>query len=259
MSARHTLSKRIPWIFFDLDDTLWDFSNNSLESLRHLYENIGEFKGFDSFKEFIDIYHLHNSELWSAYSKGEIDTDTLKIERWRRKFNEKLPYSVELSRIKEIDREYLSFLSAIPREMEGVTEMLESLSHRSIIGVISNGFSDTQYRKLKFSGLQKYVTRIIVSEEIGISKPDPAIFQYAVRETGATGIQLMVGDNFSTDILGAVKSGWHAIWLNLNNKEVPITSEDFEKEGLDSSLLFDCVSNILDVKNSIERFLSRFW
>ena len=77
--------KPIPWIFFDLDDTIWNFSANSLLSLNKLFSVSPILrKLFPSAGEFIEIYHTNNSLMWDLYSLGKVSTKDLKVERWRR-------------------------------------------------------------------------------------------------------------------------------------------------------------------------------
>lgn len=242
------------WIFFDLDDTLWNFSANSAVSLKKLYDISPILKKlFKDINEFIDIYHKNNSLMWDYYAKGNVTTKELKVERWRRTLATR-QFEVLTAVCEELDRNYLEILAQGEEKFEGVEEMLQRLTKKYLIAILSNGFIKTQYQKLHYSGLEKYVTRTIVSEEIGINKPNPKIFEYAVQETGVSNPYLMVGDNGETDIYGAMKSGWHTIWYNPEGKEFPISSMEMEQEGVDSSLLFAIVKDMDELEAAIEQF-----
>lgn len=243
------------WIFFDLDDTLWNFSANSAVALKKLYEISPILrKLFKSIDEFIEIYHRNNFLMWELYSQGRISTHQLKVERWRMTLATR-QFEVLTAVCEELDKNYLDILAEGKLMIEGVTEMLQRLTKKYLIAVLSNGFSATQYKKLHFSGLEKYVTRTIVSEEIEVNKPNPKLFDYAVRETGATPPYLMIGDNAISDIYGAMKSGWHAIWYNPGEKDFPFTPQELKKDGIDPSLLVAVVKDIPSLETAITSFL----
>lgn len=240
--------KRPLWIFFDLDDTIWDFKKNSMISLRQLYDSSSILKKyFKTFDELDIEYHIHNSYLWDALSRGEISSHDLKAERWRRtllsKSNEVMTEICE-----ELDRNYLDILASIPNVMANAHEVLARLQQKVLIGVISNGFAATQYQKVRFSGLWRYITRIIVSEEIGKAKPDKALFHYAESETGAVAPHIMVGDNLTADVIGAMKAGWYAIWMNPEAKDHPDISKLSESHCFNPSFYLGSVKTLEEVE-----------
>ena len=245
--------KRPEWIFFDLDDTLWDFAANSLRSLEYIYNETALVRDkFPSYHRFLDVYHTHNSRMWEEFAKGNVTSDFIKTERWRATLFPETSPDNPPSECIEINDSYLSKLATFPYMPDGVIPLLEKLVKSKIIGVISNGFADTQYRKLNSSGLWKYVARMIVSDEVGIQKPDPRLFDYAISETGASGIPVMVGDNPDTDILGALLAGWKAIWYNPANKDFPYTIEDLRAKGINPKLYLGSAQDM----QALERLLS---
>lgn len=247
----------VPWIFFDLDDTLWNFSANSTVSLKELYKISPILrKLFKSLEEFIDIYHVNNSLMWDYYSKGKISTKELKVERWRRTLATR-QFEVLTAVCEELDSNYLDILAQGKEMIPGVLEMLDRLTKKYILGILSNGFSKTQYKKLHYSGIEKYITRTIVSEEIGINKPNENIFHYAIEETGASQPYLMVGDNPETDVLGAMKSGWSAIWYNPSGKKFPFSPEEIDKMGVKYELLYAEVKDMRELEHSIDSFFNQ--
>lgn len=236
------------WLFFDLDDTLWDFKRNSLESLRHVYSIYPEIFGrFPTFEQFVDEYHAHNSDLWIDFAEGKVSSGRLKSERWRRTLFPGSDSEKPVAVCADIDREYLHFLAEQPGLVDGVREVLDNLSRRYMIGVLSNGFLDTQYRKLRHSGLWRYVVRTIVSDEVGYQKPDPRLYKYAVDATGAVGTPVMIGDNPHTDIIGALRAGWQAVWYNPEELEFPYSKEILGKEGIHPGLYLGSIQKISDL------------
>lgn len=245
---------RPQWLFFDLDDTLWDFKKNSEETLRYVFSNFKEINSrFKSPESFLDTYHMHNDVLWKDFADGKISSELLKTERWRRTlFANSDPMSPpEICRV--IDARYLSILATKPYLTEGAEELLHSLSKKYMIAVLSNGFIDTQYHKLKFSGLWKYITRTVVSDEAGFQKPDPNIYKYAMEATGATGTPIMIGDNPKTDILGALRSGWKAVWYNPYNKEFPLSYNDIISTGINPDLYLGSISHLKELETLLTR------
>lgn len=242
------------WIFFDLDDTLWNFTSNSAIALRKLYEISPILKKlFKDISEFINIYHDKNQLLWDLYAQGKVTTNQLKVERWRLTLSTR-QFEVLTAVCEELDRNYLDILAQESEKIEGVEELLEKISKTSLIAVLSNGFSKTQYKKLHYSGLEKYINRVIVSEEIGINKPNKKLFDYSISETGATPPYLMVGDHAQTDIIGAMKAGWHAIWYNPEGKPFPLSEVEMQTQGIDSHLLVGIVKNMTELYKAIQNF-----
>ncbi|MDE5872205.1 MAG: HAD-IA family hydrolase, partial [Muribaculaceae bacterium] len=118
---------------------------------------------------------------------------------------------------------YLRMLGECDTPVEGARELLDELSRKCLIGVLTNGFTEVQYRKLHSTGLDRYVQRMVISDEIGIQKPDIRIFRYAETATGASPEStIMIGDNPDNDIKGAINAGWHAVYFDRKNK--PFTS-----------------------------------
>ena len=243
----------VRWIFFDLDDTIWNFSANSAISLKILYEISPILrKLFPKIEEFIDIYHRHNGNLWNLYAKGEVTTAQLKLERWRRTLATR-QFEVLTAVCEELERNYLDILAQQKDMIPGVTDMLERLSKKFMLAVLSNGFSQTQYKKLRYSGLGKYITRTIVSEEIGINKPNKRLFDYAIEETGAEPPFLMVGDNPETDVLGAMQAGWYAILYDPSGRLFPLSDEEIRMRGAEPDHLLGVASNMDELETLIER------
>lgn len=223
---------RPQWVFFDLDDTLWDFRRASAESLEHVWSAFpllgAKHGGFGAFAE---AYRRENDRLWDLHAAGKVTSAFLRPERWRRSIDAGDTSETLLAQCREIDTAYLAFLSSRPHEVDGASALLRALARTALVGVISNGFTDTQYRKLQASGLWRWVTRTVISDETGIQKPSAAIFEYALEETGCVArpftaaAPIFVGDNFSNDVAGALEAGWRAVWFNGRGKPFPATEQ----------------------------------
>ena len=87
--------------------------------------------------------------------------------------------------------------------------------------ILSNGFTEVQYKKINNSGLGGYFDKIILSEDAGVNKPHPEIFDYALKQTNASAEEtIIIGDNWKADIEGARNSNIDQIWLNRNGDNV---------------------------------------
>ncbi|MDE6533687.1 MAG: YjjG family noncanonical pyrimidine nucleotidase [Muribaculaceae bacterium] len=245
------------WIFFDLDDTLWDFNSNSLKSLLFIFNRFSIISSiFGNFDSFVHQYRIHNSKLWEEHARGMISSSFLKTERWRRTlFPDLLPERVPVI-CRNIDVEYLDYLATQTDIAVNAIEVLHCLSRHFMIGVISNGFKDTQYKKLYNSGLWRYVTRMVISDEIAIQKPDTRIFRHAIRETGASGIPVMVGDNPEADILGALQAGWDAIWFNSRDMDFPFSEDELRCRGINPDSFLGTARNMEDVSRILQMRMS---
>lgn len=199
-------------LFIDFDDTLYDTHGNAIIALKELYGafNLGE--KLSSEEKFYEEYWKANVALWGQYSRGEIERDYLIVERFRRPLAA-CAYSSEGWLTKEyclkVSDKFLEFCSVKPGVVEGAHELIKHLKASGYrLHICSNGFHEVQYKKLRACGLLDYFDTIILSEDAGVNKPSPAFFDYAFRMTGAEReTTLMIGDNYNSDIIGAINSG----------------------------------------------------
>lgn len=226
----------VKWVWIDLDDTLIDFHANSRIALRILYDemNLGRF--YACCDDWIAAYEKNNKSLWSRYNRAEITKDFLRIERmraviahaWHGGDDELVNLSWEM------DSVYLSRLVEQKTLVEGAPEMLDYLRRRGYnIGVLSNGFSQVQHLKIASAGLTDRIDMVILSDDIGVNKPDRRIYDYAMKQSGCPDFNahVMIGDNPDTDIAGAVNAGWGAIYFNRGKAEAPVAHERFVEIG----------------------------
>ena len=202
-------------VWLDLDDTLIDFRGNSRLALAEVYEHERFDRLYRTVDEWIENYEFHNRRLWELYNRAEISGDFLRMERFRAPLSDA---GVDPERATEMSRRldplYLDCLAATPGTVDGARELLEFLKGRGYtVGVLSNGFADVQQRKLETAGLRRLVDIVVLSDDIGVNKPDKRLFDHAMVRVGETDPRrhLMIGDNASTDIAGAVNAGWQAI------------------------------------------------
>lgn len=209
--------KTVEWVWVDLDDTVWDFYANSWDSLGEIYYQEGLDAYFSSVDDWREKYFKCNHSLWPLYNEGKITKEYLQLERFRRVLDEAgYPQDQLVEKAKALDPLYLSILGAKTRLIDGAREMLEYLKGKGYkIGLISNGFYEVQYRKMRSTNIEHFFDVVVLSDDIGVNKPDRRIFDYALKKAGATAeTSLIVGDNPDTDIAGALAAGWKAVFFN---------------------------------------------
>lgn len=205
-------------LFIDLDKTLWDFDSNSLITLRELFDTYRlKEKGIKNFNCFLTYYKAYNHTLWQKYRKGEIDKDFLSTER----FNGSLKnFGIDdLEMAKTMAADYIRISPTKTKLYPNALEVIEALSKKYKLHILTNGFSEVQFVKVENSGLAPYFETIITSEMAGFQKPKPEIFQYTLDKTGAKKENtLMIGDDLEADILGAKNAGIDQIFVNFEKR-----------------------------------------
>ncbi|MDE6417805.1 MAG: YjjG family noncanonical pyrimidine nucleotidase, partial [Duncaniella sp.] len=213
------LTEGVTWVWLDLDDTLVDFGGTASAALRDLYDTevIGSL--YPSAEEWEEAYVSWNHHLWDLYAKGEITQDYLRLDRfahplravWRGTEEELTAYA------RALDPLYLGRLAENTRLLPGAMELMEAVRAAGMrTGILSNGFRSVQYEKLRRTGLDKVVDLVVLSDDIGVNKPDVRLYRHAMEQSGEPRAEahLMVGDNPSTDIAGALNAGWRAILVD---------------------------------------------
>ena len=203
-------------VFVDLDDTIWWFTENSKKALRHVYDKYGLAKYSPDYGHFRDVYARKNNELWDLYHYGKIEKDFLVTERYRYTL-EQIGVPGELDALaKEIDEEYLYYLSSLDKLVPGARELLEYLVKKYDVNVLSNGFQEVQRRKMRSANIEEFIHHLVLSDDCGITKPLRGIFDYALERTGAMAeTTVMIGDNYDADVEGAKNAGWRTILFNI--------------------------------------------
>ena len=206
-------------LFFDLDDTLWATTLNSRQTLRTMYDVCRFHRFFASFDVFYQLYSVRNEELWSDYSLGLIDKEELNHER----------FLYPLRSVGAPDAERMAvdfaqgFFARIPLcsgLMPGALETLDYLHSRYRLYILSNGFRELQSQKMKSAGIDGYFSRVILSDDIGVLKPNVQLFHFALSATQSElRTSLMIGDNFRTDIAGAACAGLDQAFYDPTGKQ----------------------------------------
>ncbi|MFY0607834.1 MAG: YjjG family noncanonical pyrimidine nucleotidase [Cyclobacteriaceae bacterium] len=205
-------------IFFDLDHTLWDYDTNAREVLRDIYEKFDmKEQTFHGPDRFIEVFFKVNNSLWQQYNQGNINKDQIRQRRFENVFS-KLNIS-GFDRGEEMSEYFLFNCPRQPRVMEGAISVVNYLQSKYHMSIVTNGFDDVQSIKLAASGLNKYFSHVFTSENTGYKKPNRGIFDHAMKELVIEPETiLMIGDNHSTDIMGARNAGIKPLLFNPSGK-----------------------------------------
>lgn len=205
-------------VFLDLDDTLIDTEGNTKMCMQNIYKDHHIDQYYPTFDEFFTVYHASTSELWSNYAKGIIDKPTLLKTRFKKPF-QAFPDATQ-NYLDNISVDFMSRMTLMDTQIEGAEKLLSYLYKKYSIVMISNGFTEMQYKKMDSAGLTKYFDEVILSDAVGVNKPHPDIFSYALEKAKTTADKaIMIGDNILADIEGAVNSHIDQIWYNPKGKE----------------------------------------
>lgn len=192
------------WILFDADETLFSF--HSYFGLKSMLKRYGlEFNEQD-----YEAFQAVNQPLWVAYQNKEINAEALQRIRF-----ESLAQKTGQDPL-VLNRELMDEMALVSQLLEGVREMLASLHGKVKMGIITNGFNALQQKRLENTQTASFFDLLVVSETVGVAKPDRQIFDYAFSQMGEVERSkvLMVGDTLASDILGGNLAGIDTCWFN---------------------------------------------
>ncbi len=209
----------IKYLFFDWDNTVWDFSANSKLAMIESYNKYHLEQHFGPIENFLPEYYKVNDALWADYRNLKITKEELIRTRFNQTFKNLGLDDFELSM--KVNEAYLDATTYKKELVPGAETMLKTLKSRGYkLYVITNGFLEVQKRKMRNSGIEQLFDMSIISDEAGALKPSRAFFDYAFDKTGAIPAQsLVIGDDPDADIAGAVDYGLKCVFFNRKGKE----------------------------------------
>ena len=210
-------------VLIDLDDTLFDYPKTEEVAFRNTFKELGFFveselgnaKKEEIYEKIKDRYKDVNLQLWKDLEKGAVDKDRLKVVRFEKIIEEfDLKYdSYEMSEL------YLKKLGEGIFPFEATEKLCEYLHSKYKVGIVTNGIKEVQHSRIENSTIAKYIDKIIISDEVGVNKPDKRIFEYAMNyfEISDKKTVIMIGDSLEADIKGGQNAGIDTCWVNLRN------------------------------------------
>lgn len=230
-------------VLIDIDNTLLDFDAYVKKAMKDGFEifNLGLYDD-SMFRVFQQI----NNEMWRKIEQGSMTYDELMQERWNKIFTV-LNISFDGCRFEKYFRECL-FDSAIP--IKNALDILAYLKDRYILCVASNGPYDQQMNRLKKGKMFSFFSEFFISEKMGVSKPSKEFFSHCLSELNAERNKqgaceilpseiIMIGDSLTSDIAGAIDSGFKTCFFDKNNSgNINDLSVDHVVSTLDDIRLF---------------------
>ncbi|GMQ82012.1 MAG: HAD-IA family hydrolase [Rhodothermia bacterium] len=203
----------ISFVYFDLDDTLLDHRRAERLALGDVYDFYSHVFDGHRLLSVQDTYHEVNTDVWRRYGDGLISKQQAKLERFellleRLLLTGRIPALDLSTRYMSHYREHWSF---IPGGRDAFLSIADSFQ----VGILTNGFTETQKAKLaQFPELGERSSSIVISEEVGYMKPDPRIFDHAASAVNCAPDEILyIGDSYRSDVLGGRRAGWNVAWF----------------------------------------------
>lgn len=205
---------RYKWLLFDADNTFLDFASASKDSL---YQTLDE-HDLDCDEEIYAIYKTENAKVWESFENKEITALELRSLRFAKFFS-----AIEVGGIDPFlfNARFLENLVHLSEAYDGAKDLLESLMPEYILSVITNGLKEVQRPRINKLEMNHIFETIIVSDEIGVAKPDVGFFEHSynsIDNPPPKSDVLVIGDNLKSDILGGVNFGVDTCWISHNNE-----------------------------------------
>jgi len=211
------MKDKIKHVFFDLDHTLWDFDKNSALTFKKIFE----LNSLDiNLSTFLEAYEPINFKYWKLYREEQVTKEALRYGRLKDAFDA-IKVEVEDDVINHLSDAYIDYLTTFNHLFDGTVDILDYLRDKYQLHIITNGFEEAQERKMHNANIREYFETITNSEMVGVKKPNPKIFNFALDSAKASPEQsVMIGDSLEADIEGAHNIGMETIYFdykNLNN------------------------------------------
>lgn len=222
----------IDTLLFDLDNTLLDFDKAEANALTKALGDVG----ITVTDEMRGSYNKINLAQWKLLEQGRITREEVKIRRFKLLFQK---FDIKVSP-EEVAKAYQRYLGQGHYFIDGAEEVLQQLSKKYRIYLVTNGTLSVQRGRLKSSGIQKYLQGVFISEEIGFNKPSIEYFNkcFAQIPDFKKENTVIIGDSLSSDIQGGKNAGIQTIWFHRPQDQTknPQPKPDYEIRSLKSLL-----------------------
>lgn len=216
----------IKYIFFDLDDTIFDFKKAEKIALKNTLVELN----IDPTDKILSRYSEINVAQWKLMELGKLTRDEVKERRYQLLFDE---FELNAS-AKEATSIYEEKLKIGHYFIDGAEELLKKLHGKYSLYLVSNGAIDVQNSRLDSSNIRKYFEHIFISQEIGYDKPNKKFFDicFAAIHNFNKEEAVIVGDSLSSDIQGGINAGIKTVWFNPKNEKASVSIPDYEIKTL---------------------------
>lgn len=203
----------ITTILFDLDDTLFDHMATARAALAATAASWPTLRQVP-LDELYQRYSELLEELHPQVMTGQLPYLAARQLRFQRLLALYEP-AIAAAVVARVAEQHYGHYQRLRQPVAGALALLQRLKPAYQIGIVTNNRTAEQEEKLRHLGMSGLVDALITSEGVGVLKPDPAIYEVALRRLGATAAEtVMVGDNWQADVLGALAVGIRPVWLN---------------------------------------------
>ena len=249
--------KQYKAVFLDWDDTIGDWASAEHQALRDIYEQYHLIELYPTFDDYLAAYKPYNLMLWGQYGRGEITKDYLHLERFLQPLKPAEGAMFHGRSKEELAHEmgdvFLQLTNRYFSVLPDAARVVRLLAAKDPLTIISNGFKEVQYYKFAHSGLEDCFTHILISEEVGINKPQPGIFDIALARNGVSADEaVMIGDSFTSDIAGAQAAGIDQIWLHPLPADAPTAEHAATTDEHAAETATYIVPRLADVLNILQ-------
>lgn len=198
------------WLLFDADGTLFDYEAAERQALARSFEQAQLPYGPDVLAHYQQI----NTQLWRDLEDGKTTAERVKVDRFSQLLST-LPVAA-LPDPADFSARYLLNLGDCTHLILDAEFVLQQVGRRAHLALITNGLAAVQRSRLAKSGLADRFEAVIISEEVGVAKPDPRYFEIAFERMGypPKELALVIGDSLTSDMRGANLYGVDGCWFN---------------------------------------------
>lgn len=205
------------FIYFDLDDTLLDHRKAEKEGLEDVFHHFEMFSDI-TLESLVSVYHEVNKVQWKRYGNEEISRDELQRNRFEQTLQQ---LGVDAGRYDEVGSFYMKAYQDHWQWINGAEEAYHTIRKQYPVGILTNGFSETQKLKFEKFDLYESARHLVISEDVGYLKPHPRIFEHATRLTDKKAEEILyVGDSLNSDVKGGTEFGWRVAWFKTNGQVI---------------------------------------
>ena len=195
-------------ILLDADNTIFDFDACEKNALTSAFKELN----FKNTEELLDAYHEINIKYWAMLAEKKIEKEKLYWARFSELFS---LFNIDGDPVKTnaLYRKYLHKQHVL---YNGATNFLQELSLSYKLYMVTNGDTLTQKLRLADSKIDRYLSGVFISDEIGYEKPERGFFDYVANNIPnfSKSNCLLIGDGLKTDIKGAVDYQIDCVWFN---------------------------------------------
>jgi YjjG family noncanonical pyrimidine nucleotidase len=240
MTRTHGTARRYATVLLDLDHTIFDFDASEQAAFAEALAVIGLHDPTEQLSHFA-TYDRLNSALWAAAERGEIRSNSIRNVRFELLLEE-LGFDADAAVAVTMADVFVHGLGAHGDLYPGARQVLDELAERVAVALVSNGLGEVVHARLARLGIDELFDAVVVSSEVGVSKPHPGIFDVAFDrlDTPPKTTAVMVGDSLSSDIAGGAGYGIDTCWYNPDGRPAggdapPVTHQ------------IDCLTTLLDL------------